>query len=84
MKTCFFVHRGQGAGLSGENRWIIDCGWENPVPTRAGPVCPPMVGITNSPKMGENRMMFPPGGHMGPPLRQMSSMGGNGLTHFVL
>lgn len=29
-------------------------------------------------------MVFPLGGHMGPPLRQMSSMGGNGLTQFVL
>lgn len=33
---------------------------------------------------GGNLMVFPLGGHMGPPLRQMSSMGGNGLTQFVL
>ena len=33
---------------------------------------------------GGNRMVFLLGGHMGPPLRQMSSMGGNGLTQFVL
>ena len=29
-------------------------------------------------------MMFLPGGHMGPPLRQASRMRGDFLTHFVL
>ena len=38
------------------------------VPTTSGPVCPPVVGISNSPKMRGNHTMFPPGGHMGPPL----------------
>ena len=32
-------------------------------------MCPPVVGITNLPKMGETCTMFPPGGHTGPPLR---------------
>ncbi len=39
------------------------------VPTTSGPVCPPVVGISNSPKMRGNHTMFPPGGHMGPPLQ---------------
>ena len=32
-------------------------------------MCPPVVGITNSPKPGKKRIIFPPGGHAGPPLR---------------
>ena len=28
--------------------------------------------------------MFPPGGHMGPPLRQMMWMGWNDLTYFLI
>ena len=32
-------------------------------------MCPPMVGITNTPKMGENRMMFSLGRHTGLPLQ---------------
>ena len=37
-------------------------------------MCPPVVGITNSPKMGETRTMFPPGGHTGPPLRSNTNV----------
>ena len=34
----------------------------------------PVVGITNSPNVGEKRKVFLPGGHMGPPLRQRVRM----------
>lgn len=33
---------------------------------------------------GGNRMVFLPGGHMGPPLRQISNMGGNVRRIFIL
>ena len=51
---------------------------------RGGPMCPPVVGITNSPNVGGRRMVFLPGGHTGPPLRQVARMGGKYPTHFVL
>ena len=44
----------------------------------------PVVGITNSPNVGEKRKVFLPGGHMGAPLRQLVRMGGNDPTHFVI
>jgi len=37
-------------------------------------MCPPVVGITNLPKMGETCTMFPPGGHTGPPLRSNTNV----------
>ena len=42
-----------------------------------GPVCPPVVDITNSPNAGGEQKVFPLGGHMGPPLRRVVRMGGN-------
>ena len=47
-------------------------------------MCPPVVDIANSPKMGGKRMMFLPGGHMGPPLRRTGSIGGSYQTYFVI
>ena len=44
---------------------------------------PPVIGITNSPKTGKKRAVFPPGGHTGPPLRQAGKAGGNFLIYFV-
>ena len=41
---------------------------------RGGPMCPPVVGIANSPKMGENRTTSLLGGHAGPPLRSNTNV----------
>ena len=45
---------------------------------------PPVVGIANSPNMGEKCKMFLLGGHVGPPLRRMRKRGRNSLTYFVI
>ena len=34
-------------------------------------MCPSVVDITNAPNIGWKRIVFPPGGHMGSPLRRM-------------
>ena len=44
--------------------------------------CPFVKGIVNSPDMVTRRIMFLPGGHMGPPLRQVARISGN-LMHFM-
>ncbi|MFR8333214.1 MAG: ABC transporter substrate-binding protein [Oscillospiraceae bacterium] len=41
-------------------------------------------GIANSPNVRGTCKMFLPGGHIGPPLRQMGSLGRNCSTHFVI
>ena len=43
-----------------------------------------VVGITNSPKMEGIRAVFLPGGHIGPPLRQVVRMGRNDPTCFAI
>ena len=51
---------------------------------RGGPMCPPVVGIANSPEMAKKRTMFPMSGHIGPPLRGIGRMGRNNPTYFLI
>lgn len=47
-------------------------------------MCPPAVGITNSPNVEGKRKMFLLSGRMGPPLRRTAKKGRNCPTHFVI
>ena len=37
-------------------------------------MCPPIIDITNSPKLSEKHIMFPLGGLAGPPLREIEKI----------
>ena len=47
-------------------------------------MCPPGVGTTIAPSTNANRNTLPPGGHIGPPLREMGRMVRNDPTIFCI